>query len=815
LLNSGVHRTGTLLASPGPEALVPTILQDLRYAARVMRKSPLLTSVILVTVALCVGANTAVFAVVEAALLRPLPYPDAERIVVAADLAPGEIVDWRAQSNSFSSVAALRDGFFDLTGRDRPQRVTGVITDASFFDVMGVNPALGRPFTVADEGAHVVVLSDALWRTAFGGDPKIIGRPITLNDEAFIVVGVMPARFGLSPDIQLWMPPRHVVPDHPQRPGVDLTRDHGSHYLGAYARLKSGVSLAAAQQEQRAIFTRMIKQFPSEMIAGDEDVPLVPLRDWIVGDIKPALLVLVAVVALVLLIGCANIANLLLARASARAHEMSVRAALGAGRSRIVRQLITESVLLAAVGGGLGMLTAAWTLPLIATLSPADLSSVHASLNVYVVSFALAVSVAMGLVFGCVPALHASRTRAMDALRSQGRTTDGRASGRFRRALIVGECAASVTLLVLAGLLIRSFDSLTHVNPGFDPAGRQTARIVLPPTRYSTPAMQTQFFDRLLEQVRAVPGVSSAAVAARLPFVSGNSTRGLTLDHAPSAPNPIAGLRVVSAGYFGVVGQRLVRGREFTDRDVRGAAPVAVVNETMAKQFWPNQDVIGHHFQIGTAQPPIEVVGVVADVKHASLREPMQAEFYQPYPQAPWSFMTLVVKTPLTAAETSAALDRVLARLDAALPTPTVRPMDSLIATSVSMDRFDMIGLVSFAVVGLTLAVIGLYGVMSYLVSRRTSEIGLRMALGATPTAVVRLVMRDGLTLTAAGVSIGLAGSLVAARAIRTWLFGVGPNDPLTLLTVAVLLSAIAALACYVPARRAMTVDPISALRAD
>src|SRR5579872_2088052 len=335
---------------------MPACFQDLRYAARVMRRAPLLTVVVLATVALCVGANTAVFAVVQAALLRGLPYPEADRIVIASDLAPGEIIDWRAQSASFTAMAALREGFFDLTGPDRPQRLTGAITDASFFDVMGLSPTLGRPFTAAEEdGARVVVLSDALWRSTFGADPALIGRTIALNGESFTVIGVMPAQFRFPPDMQLWMPPRHLVPDHPQQPGVDMTQNHGSHYLGAYARLKPGVDLGTAQREQRTIFTRMIKAFPSQMVAGDEDVPLIPIRDSLVGDVRPALLMLLAVVTLVLLIGCANIANLLMARASVRANEMSVRAALGAGRARIVRQLITESVLLASIGGSLGM----------------------------------------------------------------------------------------------------------------------------------------------------------------------------------------------------------------------------------------------------------------------------------------------------------------------------------------------------------------------------------------------------------------------------------------------------------------------------
>lgn len=679
------------------------LLQDLRYAFRLLAKTPLFTSVVLVTVALGVGANTAVFAVVDAALFKSLPYPDAGRIVTAADLSAGEIVDWRAQSKSFSALAALREGTFDLTtAADRPERLTGATTDFRFFEVMGISPALGRGFTVSDETAseRVVVLSDALWRSRFGGDASAIGRTLTLNGDPFTVIGIMPAHFAFPDNSQLWVSPRHIVPEYPLRPTADMTRNYGSHYLDAYARLAPGVSLEAAQAEQRAIFDRMVTRYPSEMTADDAVVPIVPLRESLVGDVEPSLILLLMVVGVVLLIACANIANLLMARAGVRAQEISVRSALGAGRLRIARQLLTESALLAVLGGGLGVLTAAWALPTIVAMSPADVRIAHPSLNPSVLLFALAVSIATGLIFGCAPALQASRKSAGAALRSVGRSTDGRRSALVRQTLIVGECAASVTLLVLAGLLIRSFDSLQHVDPGFDPGGRQVARIVLPTARYSTPGSQAQFYRRLSEQLRATPGISGVALAARLPFVAGNSTRGIELDHRPPVANPGGGIRVVSPGYFEVLGQQLIAGRGFTERDTADAPLVAVVNETLAKEDWPGESPIGHHFRIERTAPWIEVVGVAADVKHGSLREPITPEFYQPYAQAPWSFMAVVLKTPMTAGATTATLDRVLASIDPALPTPPVQPMEALITGSLAMDRFEMVGLVVFPASG-------------------------------------------------------------------------------------------------------------------
>ncbi len=793
-----------------------TFGQDLRYALRVLRRSPVFTTVVLLTVALGVGANTAVFAVIDAALLKPLPYPAADRIIVAEDLAPGTFLDWHAQTASFTALATLREADFDLGGGDRPERVSGAIVTGAFFDVMGIAPALGRTLAPSDDasGQRPVVLSDALWRRRFGADPGIVGKPVVLSGAAHVVVGVMPAAFRFPPDAaELWAAPRHVVPEYPLAPAVDQTQNRGGHYLGAYGRLKPGVSLDAAQREQRAIFTRLVQQYPRDMTNDDIAVTLVPLREWLVGDITPALVVLLAVAGLVLLIACANIANLMLARASGRAQEIGIRTALGAARLRIVGQLLTESIVLAVAGGALGLLTAWWALPLLLALSPDDVRSVPAAMNWTVVLFALGVSVLTGLVFGCAPALQAAREGIAATIRSVGRTTGG-SGARVRQALIVAECAASMVLLVAAGLLLRSFVSLRQVDPGFNPGGLVTTRIVLPAERYGTPASQAQFFDRLLERVRSAPGVSAAALAGRLPFVSGNSTRSIDLEK-PIGDAPVGGFRVVSTAYFDVMGQPLRRGRAFTERDTAEAPFVAVINEAMARRYWPNADPIGQRFRIGGDPHWTEIVGIAGNVKHGSLCEPLAPEFYVPYRQVPWSFMSLVVKTPIAAPAAAATLEHELAAVDPALPAMRVRPMRDLISTSFSMDRFELIGLGVFAAVALTLAIVGLYGVMSYVVSRRTREIGLRIALGATPSAILRLVMRDGLRLTAVGIAIGLAGSFAAARVIRSWLYGVGTSDPLTFAAVTLLLAAVAVLACYVPARRAVATDPTTALRAE
>ncbi len=794
-----------------------TLLHDIRYALRLLRKHPAFTVVVVLTVALGVGANTAVFSVVYAALLRDLPYPEAGRLVVARDLAPATVLDWRDEARSFSAMSAYEVWDADVAGRERPERVTAAVVNGTFFDVLEVPPALGRPLRPSDEGnnSQVAVLSDAYWHRRFGGDREVMGARLIINGRPYTVAGVMPASFALPETTSIWIPPRRFVPEHPLRPDEDASHNYGSHYLGVYARLKPGVSLQSAQLEQQAIFKRLIARHPDDMEAADADVRLIPLREWLAGDIEPALIALLGAVALVLLIGCANIANLMLARAAGRAHEIDVRSALGAPRVRILRLLLTESVLLGLIGGAAGVLCASWVTPLLTSMAPQSVRDVHAGMTAPVMLFALGLSLLTGILFGCAPAWQcATGVSLSNSLRPARRATDSRQGRRARHTLIVFELAMSVMLLVTAGLLIRSFAAIRRVDPGFNAVGLYTARIALPVDRYRSAAQQSQFFDRFLDGMRASPGLERVGAAARLPFVEGESTRGISIDHATPVPMPWAGIRVVSPGYFTVMGQGIREGRDFTDRDRAGAPLVAIVNETMALQYWPGQSAVGHRFQIGDG-PWIGIVGVAADVKHASLRDPIEPEFYQPYPQAPWAFMSVIIRSAVSPRSIERAIDRQLVALDPALPAPPLQPMTALIGSSFAIDRFEMAGLATFAAIALALAIVGLYGVMSCLVSRRTREIGLRIALGAGAREILTLVMRDGLRLTALGAAFGVGAAIVAANLIRSSLFGVIPVDPLTFGGVVVLLCGVALLATYVPARRAVAIDPAITLRTE
>jgi putative ABC transport system permease protein len=809
---------GLAVSSGAPVSLImDTFLHDIRYALRLLRKNPAFTAVVVLTVALGVGANTAVFSVVYAALLRDHPYPDADRLVVARDLAPGALLEWRREAASFSAMSAYEVWDLDVTGRERPERVTGAVVNGTFFDVLQVPPALGRPLTPSDEGSNslVAVLSDAYWRRSLGSDPEVVGARLTINGRAYTVVGVMPPSFALPESTSIWIPPRRFVPEHPLRPQEDASHNYGSHYLGMYARLKPVVSMQSAQAEQRTIFKRLLGRHPDDMEPADADVTLIALREWLVGDIEPALLALFAAVIFVLLIGCANVASLMLARSAARAQEINVRAALCAPRLRIVRLLLAESVLLATLGGAAGVLCASWITPLLTSMSPPSVRDVHAGITGPVMLFALGLSLFTGVLFGCAPAWQSvAGITLSNSLRQAGRATDSRQGRRARHTLIVLELAISMALLVTAGLLIRSVAAIRHVDPGFDASGLYTARVVLPADRYQAAAQQAHFFDHLLDGMRAAPGLERTAAAARLPFVGGESTRGITVDHPSPVSSPWAGIRVVSPGYFAVMGQGIREGRGLTDRDREGSPPVALVNETMAREYWPGQSAVGHRFRIGDGHW-MEIVGVAADVKHASLRDPIEPEFYQPYAQAPWTFMSIVVRSTAPQRSIERAIEQQLAALDPALPAPPVQPMTALIGHSFAMDRFEMAGLTIFAAIALTLAAVGLYGVMSFLVSRRTREIGVRIALGAGVREILALVMRDGLRLTILGAVLGLASALVGANIIRSWLFGVVPADPVTFVSVLLVLASVSLLATYVPARRAAAIDPTIALRSE
>ena len=585
-----------------------------------------------------------------------------------------------------------------------------------------------------------------------------------------------------------------------------------SHYLGVYARLKPGVSLQTAEAEQRMIFGRLLKRFPDDVLKEDGEFSLVPLREWLVGDISSVLAILMASVGFVLLIACANVANLLLARWSARQQEMGVRSALGASRRRIIRQLLTESLVLAAIGGAGGLLVATWLLPTVLALSPGSVREVHASISWPVAIFALIASVATGLLFGCVPALQNTRRSLADTLRSGGRTAGGREGRRLRRVLVITEFAVSLALLVGAGLMIRSFLALRGVDPGFRTTGLQTVRLDLPVARYPTGPQQALFFDRFLERVRDLPGVEQVTAAGRLPFAGGNSTRGITIDGS-SVADAWGGIRVIGPDYFEIMGVKVLEGRSITDRDRDGGPRVGLVNQAMARKYWPG-GALGRRFRIDTG-PWIEIVGVVGNTKHGSLRDPIDPEFYQPYRQAPWTFMTVVIRSTLPAAELTAGLGRQLASLDSTLAMPPARSMSDLVSGSVAMDRFEMSGLVMFAGLALLLASIGLYGVMAHLVGQRSKELGLRMALGASQGSILRTILFDGMGLVAVGLAGGCAMAFAVTRALRQTLFGVSAADPATFIAVAVILVTVALLACLVPARRATRVDPMTAVRGD
>ncbi|HVH56929.1 MAG TPA: ABC transporter permease [Vicinamibacterales bacterium] len=806
-----------LLARHSPvRGLMDSFLQDVRYALRAMRRAPGLTAVVLLTTALGVGANTTIFAVVYAALLRPLPYPRADRLVMATDQSPANILEWQRQSRSFEAMAALRTGPVDVTGLDQPVRVEGAVVTGEFFNVMGVPPALGRSLAPTDDGrgAKVAVIADAFWRQRLGGSPDVIGATILLNGQPHTVIGVMPPGFKFPEEIMVWVAPRYSMPTHPLQPEQDPAQLHGSHYLGLYARLKPDVTRAAAQAEQQAIFEQLRKQHPNEVAADEVNVPLVPLREWLIGDVRPALLLLLGAVGLVLLIACANIANLLLARAAVRRQEITIRTALGASRGRISRQMITESVVLAVAGGASGALCAAWLLPALVALSPYDVQSLQAGVTVPVLAFALALSILTGVLFGCVPALQVSRDQ-VGSIHLRSRSSDPPGGRRIRRTLIVGEIALSVALLAGAGLMIRSFVELRGVSPGFHAAGLEKMRVDLPNDRYDSPERQSAFFDQLLANVSALPGVQRAAAAARLPFAGGNSTRSIMLDTPDARSDAWGGIRVISASYFEVMGIAIHRGRAFSEADRARTVPVAIVNETMARLYWPGADALGHRFQVGKDGRWLEIVGVAADIKHSSLRDAPAPEFYQPYRQAPWSFMHVIVRSSLGVDALGRELSGELRRIDPLLPSTKVESLEGLLAGSVSFDRFEMLALTMFAGTALCLAAVGLYGVMSFVVSYRAREIGVRIALGASASEIQRLVLGEGAALTAAGLAAGLLLAVASTNLLRAWLFGVSPLDPWTFALVVIVLATVSLAASWIPARRAIRTDPVVALRAE
>ena len=803
--------------------------QDVAFALRQLAANPGFTLIALFTLALGIGATTAIFSAVYAVVLRPLPFPEPERLVFIdreyqeqrSDVSAGNFTVAEAGQQVFSDMAAIQYASFNLSQGETAERARGARVTASFFDVLGVRPALGRVFGPEEDRPgreRVVVLSHRLWRRAFGADSAIVGRDVRLNGEPYTVLGVMPPSFDLTVDSEeLWVP----IAFTPERRAM-----HDEHNLSVVARLEDGVTLEQVRADLKPLEAELERLHP--LNSGIRFL-VDPFAERFVGDYRTRLFVLLGAVGLVLLIACGNVANLLLARSAARGRELAIRAALGAGRGRIVRQLLTESAVLGLASGAAGLMLAWWGVRTLVALGPRGVPRLEqASVDVTVLAFALGLSLLCSFVFGLAPALRAVRPGVQETLKEGGRGSAGTRRDWLRPALISAEVALAVLLLVGAGLLIRSALELQRIRPGFDPAGVITARISLPAAEYQEPERVVATFERFLEEASRIPGVESLALASQVPTVSA-SNNGLLAEGTPFSMENLVNSRLglVTPGYFEALGIRLVRGRGFDARDRRGAQKVMVVNETLANALFPGQDPIGRRVACCEMGPDGKtpdlkvVVGVVADVRSSGLAEKVYPEFWLPIAQAPadsWEWvqrsMYVVVKTGGEPASIVPELRRVVARVDSDVPLYSVSTMEDRMASSGATARFNTLLLTLLGVIGLVLSAIGIYGVVAYFVTQRTSEIGVRMALGATPGDVVRLVLRQAAIPVTAGVLLGLLASAVATRVLAASLVGVERMDPLTLAAAVTVLASAALLASVVPARRAASVDPTSALHA-
>jgi putative ABC transport system permease protein len=799
-----------------------TVLQDLRYGWRMLWKSSGFTVVAVITLALGIASTTAIFSVVDEVLLHSLPYPDSDRIVsvsqifrstsAGASASPANYLDWVTQNHVFSLMAASRGMQGNLTDGERPERVRFAMTSSNFFPLFGVDALLGRGLLPRDAKAgseHVAVLSYGFWKRRFASDEKIVGHNLTLNGEPYTVVGVMPANFAPDDYEELWLPSPWDVPPYPLAPQKDPRPLRDSNYFDVWARLKPGVTLEQARAEMDAIARRLEKQYPDA--DADVGINVMRMQDTLVKDIRPALFVLLAAVVLVLLIGCGNVANLLLARATDRTKEVSIRTALGASRTRLVRQLLTESALLALFAGVVGMLLARWAVPALLALSPPDISNFsHVGLNPEVLGFSVLVSVVSGILFGLAPAFHASRPNVNDSLK-EGERGSTRARGGTRSALVVAEVGLSLLLLIGAGLMVKSFVRLMNVDPGFDPDHLLVFSIGLPPS--STPQQQDAFYQQVENRLQAVPGVQSVGAVSRLPLSGGNSDRSFKIPGSNKDYN--ADFRVSTPGYFQAMGIPLLKGRNLTQQDRSGSTQVAIVNEALARSVFPGEDPTGKYItDFGPLNDKVQIVGVVGNVRHAGLEITPRPEMYVALGQAHWPsiFMAVRCKTSDPLALTAAVQNAVWG-VNQDVPLANLRTMQDVIANSVLRRKFTMLLLTIFAGLAMLLAAVGLYGVMSYTVSQRTHEIGIRMALGAQKTDVLRLVVWQGMSLVALGLLMGIVVSAIASRLMSGLLFGVSATDPVVFGGIAALLAGVALIANYVPARRATKIDPMVALR--
>ena len=802
-----------------------TLFRDLRYGLRSLLKRPGFALIAVVTIALGIGANTAIFSVVNALLLRSLPYPDSNRLVVVGsygDKGPANtgyatFVDWRERSKSFEQMATFRRWGGTVTGQGEPEMVDGLRVSSSYFRILGVGPMLGRDFKAEEDRPDtrfVIMISHAFWQRRFNADPNVIGKPIMLSGQTFTVVGVMPRDFedylaaNYQKPAEVWGPLGYDV----TQPWACRTCEH----LKTVARLKPKVTPEQAAAELTAIQTVLGRENPK--VYPDPGIAVVRLQDQFVRQIRPALYVLLVAVGFVLLIACANVANLLLARANQRAREMAILAALGASRFRIVRQLLAESLTLSLCGAGVGLLLALWGTDLLTSLSQStmlQLQGVKADARIF--GFTMAVSLLTSLLFGLFPALQASKPNLQLALKESGTSSESARQNHLRSALVISEVALALVLLAGAGLLLRSFNRILSVAPGFEEQNLLTMMVPAAGTRYEQEEPVRAFYRDVLGRVKTLPGVESAAIVSNLPFGGNGDRFGFHVEEKPlanPAEAPSAERYSISLDYLRAMGIRLLRGRGFTEQDRADAPLVTLISDTARKRVWQNEDPIGKRVRLGGPDNALRtIVGIVDDVYHERLDSGPDMQFYVPHAQWTDSSMQLVLRTSIDPASLAAPVRREIRAVDPDQPVYQIATMKQLISDSVSERRFTLVLLGVFAGIALSMAGIGIYGVISYSVSQRTREIGIRVALGAQTGDVLRLVIRQGMTLVVSGVAIGLAASFGLTRLMEKLLFGVTARDPATFTAVASILTFIALLACYIPARRAAKVDPMVALR--
>jgi putative ABC transport system permease protein len=798
-------------------------LQDLRYAVRMMLKQPIFTVIAVVALALGIGANTAIFTVVNAVLLRPLPYDDPSHLVWIWDTQPQlatapaslpDFLDWKDQNHSFEYMAAYQGGSMFVDNGNGVQDTNVGLVTPDIFSLFRVKPILGRTFT--DEETQpgkfrVAVIGQKMWQSRFGSDPNIVGRTLQLNGAAYTIIGVLPAGFAFPNEAQLWRP----LP-------IDMSKlDRGPHYLHVIARLKHDVTLPQAQAEMQTIAAQLSQQY-FEKNAG-HNVKLQLLTDVVVGDIKPALFVLLGAVGFVLLIACANIANLLLARAASRQREMAIRTALGASRSRIIRQLLTESITLSVTGGVAGLLVAIWGVKSLISLSPDTLPRVtEIAIDTRVALFSILVSVLTGVVFGLAPALQVSKPDLNEALKESARTSAGAHKNRLRSLLVVSEIALSLVLLIGAGLMIRSFYRLSRIDPGFNPKNVATFGVTLLRGNYPDDAKVAAFYSELLQRTASIPGIKSAGAITELPMGGNNTSDYFAIEGRPVVPKeerPITECRTVTPHYFESMEIPLLRGRDFSETDTKQTPNVTIINEAFVRRHFGDEDPLGHRITLqGQFRDPITIVGIVGNVHDFGLDAPPTPEAYFPYLQNPLfesldRSLTIVARTKTDPATMGASLRDEMLSLDKSLPVYAIKPMTEYLSDSLSRRRFNMILLSVFASVALLLAAVGIYGVISYIVSQRVREIGIRVAIGAQASDILGLVIRQAMTLTVIGIAVGLGSAVALTRLMESLLFDVSVTDPLTFALISIVLALVALSACMVPARRATKVDPIIALR--